>query len=294
MSRDYIRSLVILFLVFFLSACASLPEEEPQRSVATPTTGNPHVGDLRVLSLNLAHGRKDGFNQLFLNREDFEHNLADAAVLLVREDADIVALQEADGPSRWSGGFDHVATLAKGAGYPWFVRASHAQSWMFDYGTALLSRQAFEETLNHTFESSPPTMDKGLLLGQIRWQKPGKDEETVAVDVISVHLDFSRNKVRQKQIGEISQLLRARNNPVIILGDFNSEWFAEASVVKALSERAGLQVYRPESEDLGTYKDGTKRLDWILISRELKFIDYQVLDDQISDHRAIFAKIGFR
>ncbi|WP_419616290.1 hypothetical protein, partial [Thiolapillus sp.] len=53
-------------------------------------------------------------------------NLQDIAVVLKREDADIVALQEADGASLWSGGFDHVAMLAKEAGYLNYVRTSHA------------------------------------------------------------------------------------------------------------------------------------------------------------------------
>jgi endonuclease/exonuclease/phosphatase family metal-dependent hydrolase len=109
-----------------------------------------------------------------------------------------------------------------------------------------------------------------------------------------VHLDFSRQSVREKQIQELHNTLGGRSNPVIILGDFNSEWFSDASIVQALAEKAGLQVFRPEANDLGTFKDGEKRLDWILISEELEFIDYQVLPDQISDHKAIFAEIGIR
>jgi endonuclease/exonuclease/phosphatase family metal-dependent hydrolase len=293
MHHKFDRAFFIVLLIAILSACASLPEHEPSPRVTMPSS-QPHQGVLRVISLNIAHGRKDAFNQLFLSKEDFEHNLSDIAKLLVSANADIVALQEADGPSRWSGGFDHVATLAEEAGYPWVVHASHAQSWMFDYGTALLSRQAFEETLNHTFKSSPPTMNKGMVLGRIRWQKQGYEGKVQLVDVISVHLDFSRKKVRQRQVKEIADALGERTNPTIILGDFNSDWFAEDSVVQALAERAGLQVYRPDAEDLGTYKDGDKRFDWILITRELKFINYQVLEDQVSDHRAIFAEIGFR
>jgi endonuclease/exonuclease/phosphatase family metal-dependent hydrolase len=81
---------------------------------------------------------------------------------------------------------------------------------------------------------------------------------------------------------------------VIILGDFNSEWFSDTSVVQALAERAKLQVYRPEATNLGTYKNGKKRLDWILISEELEFIKYTVLPTNVSDHFPVYAEIAIR
>ena len=52
----------------------------------------PHQGSLKVLSLNVAHGRKDTLNQVFLKKSDFENNLAEIAKMLVASDADIVAL----------------------------------------------------------------------------------------------------------------------------------------------------------------------------------------------------------
>jgi endonuclease/exonuclease/phosphatase family metal-dependent hydrolase len=293
MQNALIRIIFVLLPIVCQAASSSMPSEKPASGVEN-SMDRPHQGSLKVLSLNVAHGRKDALNQVFLKKADFENNLAVIAEMLVASDADIVALQEADGPSYWSGEFDHVAALAEDANYSWFERASHAQSLVFDYGTALLSRQPFEEVLNHTFEPSPPTMSKGLILGQIRWQSVGNPGKAQLVDVISVHLDFSRKKVRQQQIGEIVQALKERHHPAIILGDFNSDWFSEASIVKELAEKASLQVYRPEATDLGTYKDGSKRLDWILISEELEFLDYRVLPDVVSDHRAVFAEIGFR
>ncbi len=293
MFGTWIRGLVAGLGLFALSGCQDLPPGAPGRSGESPAGGTPHQGSLKVVSLNIAHGRGDALNQLLLDRTDFEANLGRIAELLVALDADIVALQEADGPSRWSGGFDHVAALAEAAAYPWYERAGHAQSWLFDYGTALLSRQPFSEVLNHTFAPSPPTMNKGLLLGQIAWRAPGGGRPR-RVDILSVHLDFSRQKTRQRQIEELVAVLAGRENPGIILGDFNSDWFSEASTVRALAEQAGLQVYAPDARDLGTYRDGSKRLDWILISKELEFLDYRVVADRVSDHRAVYAEIGFR
>lgn len=252
------------------------------------------TGTLRVLTLNVAHGRKDALNQVFLSEVTIRRNLTNIAALLTRSRSDVVALQEADGPSRWSGNFDHVALLAREAGYAWYARADHAKSWLFDYGTALLSHKPFIESTSHAFKRTPPSPTKGLLLGQIAVQPNPEVEPTLLVDVVSVHLDFSRAKVRAQQIEEMAAVLANRTQPTIILGDFNSDWFDETSVVARLAKKCGFHTYRPKAEDLGTYKSGRRRFDWILLSEELEFIDYQVLDDMVSDHYAVVADVGFR
>jgi endonuclease/exonuclease/phosphatase family metal-dependent hydrolase len=102
----------------------------------------------------------------------------------------VVAFQEADTASFWSGSFDHVEHISVKAQYPWRTQVSNAQSWLFSYGTALLSLLPITETIKHTFSSSPPTPEKGFVLAQIFM--PCRDEDqSCKVDVISVHLDFS-------------------------------------------------------------------------------------------------------
>lgn len=294
------RSGVVLFLLSLL-ACSSTPVIE-QTDSFQETSMADHIhnisnkqvltGPLKVLSLNLAHGRKDGFNQIFISNKTIVNNLNEIARTLKQSDADIIALQEADGPSRWSGNFNHVSELAKQADYPWHCRSGQAQSWLFDYGTALLSRGYFVEAIGHSFEPTPPTTTKGFILGQLAWRPDEKAQTTILIDIVSVHLDFSRNKVRHQQIAEIAEVFENRNNPVILLGDFNSEWLAEDSVVAELARRARIHSYHPEAENLGTYKSGKRRLDWILISNDLEFKNYAVLPDILSDHNAVVAEIG--
>lgn len=272
----------------------------------TPVTGGPEPaarqvipekdyfqGPLKVVTLNMAHGRKTAFSQIFLSWQTIQKNLGAIGTVLKTAGADIVALQEADGPSWWSGNLDHVALLAGKAGFPWHSRAGYMDAWSLEYGTALLARRPYLETRAHRFEASWPTPPKGFLLGRFGWYPRGvKASKPVNVDVISVHLDFSRQAVRTRQIGEMRTVLAGRNNPLIILGDFNSDWLADDSVVRELTRRSGLQVYRPEAIDLGTY--GANRLDWILISAELEFISYAVLPDEVSDHLGVVAEIGLK
>jgi len=250
-------------------------------------------GTLRIMTLNIAHGRNQAANQLLLEKEDIEQNIRAIARLLNKINADVVALQEADGASGWSGNFDHIELLAREAGYPWYYRANHAESWLFSYGTAILSRLPVSETLQHTFSPSPPTLNKGFLLGQVNWMNHKAPGSVLAVDVVSVHLDFSRQRVRDEQMTEMAEVFANRENPMIILGDFNSEWLAEKSVVKKLAEKAGMSVYDPGATDLHTY-NSSRRYDWILISDEFDFIHYEVLPDVISDHLAVMAEIKLK
>jgi endonuclease/exonuclease/phosphatase family metal-dependent hydrolase len=262
---------------------SSAQQETPRLAISKPT--------LKVLMLNLAHGRKDGLNQLLKSEAAIRRNLEEIATVLDKHSADVVALQEADAPSFWSGGFDHVALLAEQAGYPFYESSNQANSWFFSYGTALLSRVALSGVVHHTFRPSPPTMNKGYTLAQLIWKRDSG--EPVAVDVVSVHLDFSRKSVREQQSAELAQALAVRGNPLIVMGDFNSDWSADEQVVRALAERAELHVYRPDADDLSTYS-GSKRYDWILISRHLEFVSLEVLPEILSDHSAVMAEIRMR
>ena len=250
-------------------------------------------GILKILTLNIAHGRNQAANQLFLEKQDFEQNLRAIAALFSDIGADVIALQEADGPSRWSGNFDHIAFLAREAGYPWHYRANHAESWLFSYGTAMLSRLPVDETIQHTFKPSPPTFNKGFLLGRVNWSENGTPGDLVPIDIVSVHLDYSRSSVRDGQIAELTEILKLRKNPMIILGDFNSDWLAEDSVIRRLADNAGMSVYRQNADDLNTY-NSKHRFDWILISDELAFVSYRVLPDIVSDHQAVLAEVRLR
>ena len=245
----------------------------------------------RVATLNLAHGRKDSFNQMFVGEDSHKENLNDIANVLNQYKPHVVALQEADAESRWSGSFDHVSYLASSAKYPWRAHESNAENWLFSFGTAVLSGVPLTETIKHTFETSPPTLDKGFVLAQIEWPS-GDGNKKRKIDILSVHLDFSRQSVRDSQINEMLEVLSARMNPTIIMGDFNSEWLAETSVIKKLVTNLRFLTYEPGSADYNTYKD--KRLDWILITKDMEFVTYQVLPDILSDHAMVVADIRFK
>jgi endonuclease/exonuclease/phosphatase family metal-dependent hydrolase len=244
---------------------------------------------LRVLSLNMAHGRKDSFTQFFVGEAEFHQNLADIVEFLKREDADIVALQEADSSSRWSGNFDHVALIAREAGYPWYTHAKHLDNMFATYGTAVLSRYPITQGYKIDFNPTPPTTRKGFTLAEIEWTPGGATTEKLLIDVVSVHLDFSRRSKRIEQIADMNEILEQRTNPAIVLGDFNSTWSEGDRELQALAKSKQLKTHRPDANHLYTYFE--ERFDWILISKEFEFCDYYTAPDILSDHLAVIGDV---
>ncbi len=246
---------------------------------------------LVVATLNIAHGRKDARNQMFLNEAQIRANLEELAALMDRAEADIIALQEADAPSWWSGKFNHVEFLSRNTIYPCYVHGVHASNRLYDFGTALISPHPLQDARVHSFTPSWPTTTKGFSLARIPWNPSGTLERERMVTFVSVHLDFSRRSVRRAQIEEMIRELGAVEGPMILMGDFNTDWLTRDSSLKFLAENLDLAVYEPHAEGLATYGDEGARLDWILISKDLEFRRYAVYPDIVSDHYAVAAEI---
>jgi len=289
----YPQRLIIFFAILSTQVACAAPVTDPGQ-LECDTQLTPDVIStpyLSVLTLNLAHGRKDSFNQMLQKTSDTRRNLDDIATFITDSGADIVAFQEADFASRWSGKFNHVEYISQRSPYPCSIHAHHATKYMYDFGTALLSTVPYTNSLKHTFAPSPPTTNKGFVLGEVRWNPDGRLAEPVTVSVISVHLDFSRKKVREAQTEEMQAVLPDLEEPVIILGDFNADWNSKDSAIKAIVADGNFKVYQPEATHLGTYKSGKHRLDWILISNDLEFVTYEVPQLVLSDHQPIQATL---
>ena len=239
--------------------------------------------ELTVMTLNAAHGRADGIHQALLSEHRIAENLDKIASLLKHSSPDVVALQEADGPSLWSGQFDHVAYLAEAGGYEHAYRGEHVSGFNLSYGTAVLSRYGLESPASITFPANPPLLPKGFVVSEVAVPAIGP------VTVVSVHLDFARKSVRKEQVERLVEELAGRPRPLIVMGDFNCDWDDE-STLPMLAEQLGLRPFDPDDATTTFPKLG-KRLDWIFVSDEIEFVDYQVGDGGLSDHRAVIARL---
>ena len=273
----------VLLVVLLLTSVAAADATAVHTLCDKPATDQVESETLSLLSLNISHGRAMALNQLLVSKQKVRRNVGLIANVLARVNADVVALQEADGVSRWSGGFDHVAAIADQAGYGCMVHGLHSRGFLSDYGTALLTNARQHAARSVPFSPTPPSKQKGFVAAQVHWQG-------VSITVVSVHMDFLRRSNRRDQIERMIEELAGIDGELVVLGDLNSEWQARDSQVRRLADELGLHAYRPDSDALGTYKKpGGKRLDWILLSSGLEFTDYQVLPDIVADHFAVHA-----
>jgi endonuclease/exonuclease/phosphatase family metal-dependent hydrolase len=289
--KAYLKPSVIPFIVLalFFSGCGPVAQSGDNAA----KTKRPK---LKVLTLNIAHGRGvsiQPFKQVMQKKKTIEKNLGEIAAVIRRENADIVALQEADGPSIWSGNFNHVEKLAELAGYGHHFRGEHMKATKrLSYGTALLSHIPLASPESYRFERSVPTPRKGFVVATVTVWAFGNRE----VDVVSVHLDFLRKGARNKQIKLLSEKLRGRKRPLIIMGDMNCEMAEKEDSLNMLCSELNLHAWEPSSKSIPTFssKKPKKRLDWILISEELEFISCRTIPDKVSDHLGVIAEIALK
>ena len=284
----------LLASVLSLQGCATTDLRTPlevrsffiPEASAVPLAASGH-STLRVMTLNVAHGRGEAFHQLLQKSGTIVQNLDQISAMLKREQPDVVALQEADAPSFWSGNFHHVDYLARQASFSSAVNGAHVDGPGLAYGTALLANTDLRYAESVTFNPDLALTPKGFVISTIEW--PGQPH--VQVDVVSLHLDFASESTRRQQALELIAFLCDRNRPMIVMGDFNADWAASDATVRLIASELSLHAYDPRGKGQNTFPYRDKRLDWILVSSELEFREYQVVSDALSDHRGVIAEL---
>ena len=252
----------------------------------------PETQVLHVATLNIAHGRGLAPSQLVLRRATIEDNLDAIAAAVRREKPAVLALQEADAPSTWSGSFDHVQHLTNAAEYADSFHGLHcaveAADLHLQYGTALVADRPLASPAAHRFSGGLPAV-KGFVTAGIEF---GGRRLIIA----SLHLNHMSAKIRRKQIAEIADVLSDARTPIVLMGDFNCEEDDQDDALALIAARLNLHTFTPDSADLMTFpsSDPRRRLDWILASPELEFVAYRVWPDRLSDHLAVAATLRWR
>ncbi len=271
---------------------ASLPTNETLATPPTPAYRPAKGGELRVMTLNLAHGRGLAAHQLLLGRSAIAANLSHVAALLAGADVELVALQEADGPSVWSGHFDQVESLRQAAGFAHAYRGTHVTGvwpWRVDYGTALLARV-------------PLTAPRTAAFDEAVWDTKGWVSATLAppslggapVEVVSLHLDFASAEVRARQVQQLIAALGGERRAMIVLGDLNCTW-DELGCAPALAAGLDLSTWEPAGGTPTFPVDAAvRRIDWIFTSPHFTVVEQQTLSAPVSDHRAVVARLRWR
>jgi endonuclease/exonuclease/phosphatase family metal-dependent hydrolase len=242
---------------------------------------------VRLMTLNVAHARAQGFSQILQSSDQARSNLLGIADIIARENPDIIAFQEIDSNSVWNGRFNHGQFLADKAEYDHWFLGSHQLSESLDYGTGLMSKYNLTNPRSISFKKPFARPKKGFVLSTVDWP----ELNNVKVDLVSVHLDFLSHDERRHEMNTLRETLESRKNLRIIMGDFNMEYKERHALLPNLATVLDLHVWNPDGDELVTFPKLGKRLDWVLVSREFSIIDHEVLEDPVSDHRPVIVEV---
>jgi endonuclease/exonuclease/phosphatase family metal-dependent hydrolase len=245
------------------------------------------AGTLKVVTLNIAHGRGVGLNQLFTANSTLERNLEAIGDYLRWEAADLVVLQEIDRQCLWSGGVNQARALAKRAGYYywWFgLNNDTGLPLTTRYGNALLSRHRVIAFRNVAF-GDELVGAKGFFEARIALGEGRR------VTLIGAHLHHASAREREHQAERMARRIAAIKEPLIVLGDLNVTPSYKERTLRLLrgeGRLSGWQLDRPGNLTFHAARPD-RRIDYILVSRHLAFQSHLVRPVQLSDHRPVVA-----
>ncbi|WP_255558853.1 endonuclease/exonuclease/phosphatase family protein [Horticoccus luteus] len=177
------------------------------------------------MTFNIAHGRGLSPIQGLSSRRKVLANLRRIGALLRELKPDVVALQEIDERSRWSGNFDHLEFLREEAGIPhgvFGINTRRAGLFNLSYGNAILSRHPIKASENIVF-GQRTVGEKGFLFAEI-------DYHGRMLPVINLHLHHGSRVQRHAQVEKLWEWLGVKHrehhprwlSPPIVCGDFNN------------------------------------------------------------------------
>ncbi len=241
---------------------------------------------LRVVTLNLAHGRGLAPNQALVESEVISGNLQETARYLDALDADIVGLQEVDKDCNWSGNCSQAKDIAHGGDFRHYrmgVNNRRAGRYQLVYGNALLSQYPVRQCQNYPF-SDASIGGKGFLMADV---EAGDRVLTVCI----VHLAPVGKRARRSQVRSIIHALEDGDNPLVVMGDFNAE-IEKDGVLEEMCEALGLETIRGGEGARDTFRFlRGRRIDYIFSSRSLRVVNYHVGEAELSDHRPVICDI---
>lgn len=260
----------------------------------------PLVRNLRVMTLNIAHGRGLSAYQGFHGAEGIEKNLRKISRLLLRESPDLIAMQEVDEDSHWNKRIHLLDFIRAETGY------SHAHLGIHNrrkgrlplaYGNAVLSRFPIEHAENHAFGRAV-LGEKGFLYSEVALPDGH-------LPVVNLHLDFRSRQRRVEQIERLIDYLEKRHaergtehylSP-LICGDFNSRAKPPNDAVRHLFRYLEKQcAYRLYPENGRTFPSllPARGLDFAFVPPTWEVMRCQVLRSYVSDHRPVMLDLEIR
>lgn len=253
--------------------------------------------DLRLLTLNIAHGRGLSLYQGFHTLKYIHRNLDRIAHLLRRLRPDIVALQEVDEDSHWNRHINLLQYLQENAAYSHAFHGIHNRRHgqkRLAYGNAILSHHRIHSSESISFNSKT-LGGKGYVFAEV-------EVGNLVIPVINLHLDYRSRRIRTEQVERIIVDLDARSNRIegdqrmtpIICGDFNTSSKSAHDAVQHLlthvRQHTDYQIHPEQGRTFPTYYPRWG-YDFIFVPEEYKVLSCRVIRSYVSDHRPVLMQI---
>lgn len=276
-----------------------------------PATSNA----FRIASYNIAHGRGLPFDNWNGESRDVRLKRLDAIADLLKEiDADIVVLNEVDFESSWSHKINQAEYLAEKSGYAYWVEGRNLDfrvvHYMWRFGNAVLSRYPIAEA---EIVDLPSYKKREVwLAGKKRavlatLDVPG-DENSPAgksrINVVAAHLSHRSEDVRELSAQMLCEIAKDSSVPTFIVGDLNStppnfpssnssDDGRNAMATFDASDLFYREPMTPPKEARMTFpaNNANQVIDWILVPRRYRIVNYAVVKSELSDHRPVSAEV---
>lgn len=252
---------------------------------------------LRILTLNIAHGRGLSPYQGLHKSATIERNLQRIVRLIQTAEPDVVALQEVDADSHWNQRIHLLNYLADAAGYPFRHLGIHNRRGgrlPLAYGNGLLAKWRIEAADTQAFGCAE-LGEKGFLYAEISLSHGH-------LPVINLHLDYRSKRRRIEQVERLIDYLEARQVAhtserffaPIICGDFNSRATTERDAVRHLVDYLGRQcAYQLLPTQGRTFPSilPVRCLDFVFVPSDHEVQRCEVLKSYVSDHRPVLVDL---
>ena len=254
----------------------------------------------RLMTFNIAHARgASPVHQSLRSGDRLRANLLKIARLITRFRVDVVALQEIDVDSRWSGSFDHLEFLREHTGLAHLAFGStnkRVGRFHLNYGNAFLSRFPIHHHESVTFGRGT-VGEKGFLFAEI-------DTPSGRLPMLNAHLHHRSRPARLRQVIRLMHFLdeqrkhrkaRWRTGP-FICGDLNNASTQPDATAVLLGYLEQFETYTllPKGRAPYTFPALWPRraLDYIYLTGACEEVSATVVRSYLSDHRPVLAEFN--
>ena len=240
-----------------------------------------------LVSMNMKKNTSK-FVTLNLHRfEDWSARLPAIVALLKKLDPDVVFLQEVQADISFDAG-NQIDILNEQLGYP-YARFSEAcikttrkgkpLPHPVSHGLGVLSKFPFDTEIIKLQLATGDTETRIIMLNEfdVRGEK-----------VVAANVHFANSDAwAEAHFRETLRILAEKNISSIIAGDFNIKHIADFKDLYADKYVSSADSFKYVSYP----KDGLS-YDYILLPKQSSFVDFQCVDESVSDHKALYAVIG--